>query len=172
MNLTKPTTAGWLFPGLILAISLLPLKTQPQTVYSLRREVQRIMAENNKRMEKKQQLPASFSADTARVMYLVRKGRSFQSENYDSLLFYSQKALNLALKTADLNSISAAVQLQGRYYMMKENYKDATATFLLSLAIEEKLKNRARVADLHDELGTVYYYQEIFAKATSCRTLL
>ena len=165
MNFSKQVKAPWLLVGIMFVTATVPMYANPQRIDSLRNEVNRITIENEKKTAKTKTGLAAFQADTARVNYLVRKGRSFQSENYDSLLFYSQKALNLALKTADLNSISAAVQLQGRYYMMKENYKDATATFLLSLAIEEKLKNRARVADLHDELGTVYYYQEIFAKA-------
>ena len=141
MNFSKQVKAPWLLVGIMFVTATVPMYANPQRIDSLRNEVRRITIENEKKTAKTKTGLAAFQADTARVNYLVRKGRSFQSENYDSLLFYSQKALTLALKTADLNSISAAVQLQGRYYMMKENYKDATATFLLSLAIEEKLKN-------------------------------
>jgi signal transduction histidine kinase len=49
--------------------------------------------------------------------------------------------------------------------MMREDYQSATKCFLKSLSIEEKFGNTLRIADLNDELGTVYYYQEIFAKS-------
>jgi len=107
----------------------------------------------------------SYQADTARINQYLSSAHKYQTKNYDSLNFYVQKALNLSLKVADLSLISRSMQLYGRFLMMKENYPNATAHFLLSLKIEEKLKNKSRIADLNDELGGIYYYQEIFDKA-------
>jgi len=165
MNLPKQVKAPWLLVGIMFVTVTFPMYANPQRIDSLRNEVRRITIENEKKTAKTKPGLAAFRADTARINYLVRKGRSFQSENYDSLLFYAQKALSLSFKTIDLPSVSKSVQLLGRYFMMKENYQSATDAFLLSLSIEEKLQNRGRIADLNDELGTVYYYQEIFAKA-------
>lgn len=108
-----------------------------------------------------------YQVDTAHINHYLWLAKEYQTENNDSLNFYVQKAIRGAIKLADLPLISRSLQMYGRYFMMKEEYPNATACFLLSLKIEENGKNRKRIADLSDELAGIYYYEEIFDKSLS-----
>jgi len=151
--------------GVMLALIILTCRVQAQHVDSINLAIDRILNEKGNTAGKSVTNAATYKADTARISNYLSKARSFQTENYDSLLFYTQKALKLSFKIADLPWISRSVQILGRYFMMKEDYQSATKCFLISLSIEEKLKNTLRIADLNDELGSIYYYQEIFGKS-------
>jgi signal transduction histidine kinase len=141
-----------------------------QHVDSINTAVDRILNNNDNKSGKPKMSMAVFQADTLKINKYLTLARGFQTEDYDSLLYYTQKALMLSFKIADLPSISKSVQILGRYFMMKEDYHSATKCFLESLSIEEKLKNPPRIADINDELGTVYYYQEIFGKSLAYYT--
>jgi len=155
---------------LALALVLLTNRANAQHVDSIGIAIDRIINEKDGKTGKTIANTAAYRADTALINKYLSTARSFQTENYDSLLYYTQKALKLSFKIADLPWISRSVQILGRYFMMKEDYQSATKCFLKSLSIEEKLKNTLRIADLNDELGTIYYYQEIFAKALAYHT--
>jgi signal transduction histidine kinase len=108
-----------------------------------------------------------YSAETTKINQYLSVANKFQTSNDDSLLFYSQKAMGLSLKLADLEYISSSVQMLGNYFKRKEDYSNSGECYLLSLKIEEKNKNRKRIADLNKELGAIYYYQEVFGKSLS-----
>ena len=155
--------------ALMLALVWLSNSAKAQRVDSIGIAVNRIL---NEKVNKAKPIgnAAAYKADTAIISKFLSTARSFQTENYDSLLYYTQKALKLSFQITDLSSISSSIQVLGRYFMMKEDYQSATKCFLKSLLIEEKLKNPGRIADLNDELGSIYYYQEIFAKALAYHT--
>ncbi len=148
-----------------LAVVLLTNKTNAQNLDSISVLIDRMVIEKATKSPKLKSNPASYRADTLKISKYLSTARGFQTENYDSLLFFAQKALKLSLKITDLPGISRSIQILGRYYMMKEDYQNAGKCFLKSLFIEEKLNNLLRIADLNDELGTIYLYQEIFNKA-------
>ena len=162
IDLVKLIRIFWVLP---LVLVLLSNHANAQRVDSVSMAINRIFKDTENKNGKPKMSSAAYRADTIRINRYLYTARSFQTENYDSLLIYSQKALKLALKIADLPFISKSVQLLGRYYMMKEDYPSATKWFLQSLSIEEKLNHSRRIADLNDELGIVYYYQEIFSKS-------
>ena len=88
-----------------------------------------------------------YSAETTKINQYLSVANKFQTSNDDSLLFYSQKAMGLSLKLADLEYISSSVQMLGNYFKRKEDYSNSGECYLLSLKIEEKNKNRKRIAD-------------------------
>ena len=151
---------------LVLAIISFTCKANTLRVDSVRVVIDNII----KKAPKTGISPARYRQDTIKITQYLSLARKYQTENYDSLLAYGQKALSLSLKLADLPLISKSVQLYGRYFLMKEDYHNATECFLISLKIEEKLMNRSRIADLNDELGGIYYYQEIFDKSLAYHT--
>lgn len=148
-----------------LALVMISNRVIAQRVESIINAANRILNEKDSKSGKSKVSGAAFQADTLKINKYLALARSFQTENYDSLLYYSQKSLKLSFKIADLPGISKSVQILGRYYIMKEDYHNATKCFLMSLTVEEKLNNPGRIADLNDELGSVYYYQEIFNKS-------
>lgn len=159
-------------PGLLRLLYILCLSTtfctiniSAQSVDSLGSVIDKIIVNNSGKNDNVHTMDAGYKSDTARINRYLSSALRYQTENYDSLYFYVKKATDLSLKLADLPLISGSIQLYGRYFMMKEDYTNASASFLLSLKIEEKLKNSTRIADLNDELGGIYYYQEIFDKA-------
>jgi len=156
--------------GMMLALILLTSRAKAQNVDSISLVIDRLVKEKGSATRKPSIDNTVFRADTTRINNYLSTARSYQTENYDSLLFHTQKALKLSLKINDLPSISRSVQILGRYFMMKEDYQEAVKCFLKSLSIEEKLNNSARIADMNDELGSVYYFQEIFGKALTYHT--
>jgi two-component system, NarL family, sensor kinase len=106
-----------------------------------------------------------YQKDTLAISGYLRKALEYQSDNYDSLKLYTDKALSGALKTGDLDKISQSIEMLGRYYIFQENYATAGACFLKCLSIEEKRNIPTRIADINDELGIIYYYQEVFGKS-------
>ncbi len=156
--------------GMMLALILLTSRVKAQNVDSISLVIDRLVKVIGSTTRKPIINNTVFRADTTRINNYLSTARSYQTENYDSLLFYTQKALKLSFKINDLPSISRSVQLLGRYFMMKEDYQNAVKCFIKSLSIEEKLNNSARIADLNDELGSVYYFQEIFGKALTYHT--
>jgi two-component system, NarL family, sensor kinase len=139
-----------------------------QPVDSITLAVDKIIKSHERSL--KNQQAVKYRDDTARIHQYLTYALENQTKNYDSLRSFVQKALHLSMKLGDLPLISRSVQLYGRYFMMKENYADAVSSFLLSLKIEEYLNNTSRIADLNDELGGIYYYQEIFDKSLSYYT--
>ncbi|NVO21078.1 MAG: sensor histidine kinase [Bacteroidetes bacterium] len=103
--------------------------------------------------------------DTARISVFLIKAREYQSSHYDSLKYYSFKALDASLRLKDLLWISRSMQMTGRYYGTLEDYKNQGVCYLTCLKIEEQRKDLRRIAELTDELGVVYSYQEIFNKS-------
>lgn len=162
-----------LFPikfGLTLAFVILNSGLKAQNLDSMSVVIDRLVNQKARTTAKPISKPTTYRTDTIKISSYLSLARKVQTENYDSLLFYTQKALRLSFKIADLPWISRSVQMLGRYYMMKEDYHTATKCFLKSLSIEEKLNSTQRIADLNDELGTIYYYQEIFGKALAYYT--
>jgi len=153
---------------LLLAAVASSYSVNAQPVDSITLAVDKIIKSHERSL--KNQQAVKYREDTARIHQFLSYALENQTKNYDSLQYFVQKSLHLSLKLGDLPLISRSVQLYGRYYMLKENYPDAAACFLLSLKIEENLKNRSRIADLNDELGGIYYYQEIFDKSLSYYT--
>lgn len=154
-----------LFLGLNLAVVLLPIRMYAQNVDSIGILIDRLVNEKATKPSKPISNTAGHRADTTKISTYLSTAHNFQTENYDSLLFYTEKALKISFKITDLPWISKSVQILGRYYMLKEDYNPATKCFLQSLSIEEKLNNSRRIADLNDELGGIYFYQELFNKA-------
>ncbi len=107
----------------------------------------------------------SLRADTTRINHFLSLAKKVQIINYDSLQFYSRQALELSMKLGDLNCISQSLQVLGKYYMTKEEYRLAGEYFVICIRIEEKLGHGRRIAILNEGLGTVYYYQEVFEKS-------
>ena len=153
--------------GLTLALIILANRVKAQDVDSISIAIDRILKDKGSKTDKPKVNADVYKADTLKISKYLTTARSFQTENYDSLLYYTQKALKLSFKIADPPYISKSVQILGRYFMMKEDYQSATKCFLKSFSIEEKLKNSLRIADLNDELGSIYFYQEIFGKSLS-----
>jgi signal transduction histidine kinase len=131
---------------------------------SLRIAIENIMKNGNKALISDIN-NIKFKADTIRINHYLTLAYNARNSNYDSLLFYSQKAIASSLDLMDLKSISRSVQMLGRYYFRKENYPKAGECYLLCLEIEEKNKNARRAAELNDQLGNVYSYEEVFEKA-------
>lgn len=89
---------------------------------------------------------------------------SYSKTKNDSALFFVNRAIETAAKAGLLTKVSIALQKKGDYYMSGENFTGATTCFLDAIRIEEMLVNEARIADLNDVLGHIYYIQEIFGK--------
>lgn len=141
-----------------------------QRIDSISRVIDKILKEGENKSVKTKINHESYRSDTAQINQYLSAALNYQTENYDSLLLYVQKAIHFSLKLSDLPLVSRSVQLFGRYFMMKEDYMNAAYCFIQCLKIEEKLKNYTRIADLNDELGTIYYYQEIFDKSLAYHT--
>ena len=107
------------------------------------------------------------STDTLSIHLILKEAEKYRESQPDSFNLLSRRALELSLRTMSLRYISQAVQNLGDYSMRKEDYTRATTCYLTSLRIEEKFNDRLRIADLNDDLGSVYYYLEIFDKSFS-----
>lgn len=105
------------------------------------------------------------TTDTLSINLILKEAAKYQESQPDSLLLLSRRALDLSIRTASLRNISLSLQNIGDYYIRKEDYAHATTCYLLSLRIEEKRNDRLRIADLNDDLGSVYYFLEIFDKS-------
>lgn len=103
--------------------------------------------------------------DSIQINAYLQKAVEFAEKRNDSVLFYTDKAIVAAEKAGLISKISLALQKKGRYLMSKENFGEATLSFISAIRIEEKLNNDWRIADLNSELAGIYYYQEIFDKA-------
>jgi two-component system, NarL family, sensor kinase len=153
-------------PFLLLLFLVLLFLTQgvsAQNVDSIRNVIEKIISKKEVRAVGKNN--AAYNADTIKIGQSLRLALQYQKSNYDSLLFYSTKALNASLKLGDLDKISRSVQMLGRYFMLRVDYRNAGDCFIQSLKIEEKLNHKGRIADLSDEIGGIYYFKEIFPKA-------
>lgn len=96
--------------------------------------------------------------------FLDNAGRC-ENENPDSVLFYSNKALNYSIKIKWLKTISLSLQYIGDHLISKNRYPEAMRFISLALEAEELRKDEIRKADLMDEIATVYYHQEIYPKS-------
>jgi signal transduction histidine kinase len=103
--------------------------------------------------------------DSIIVRHFLAEGSRFASINPDSTLNYITRALDLAFRGRSRGLISLAVQDLGRYFLNHEMYREAMLCYLNSLKIENEREDEIRIADLHDELGSVYYYMEVFDKS-------
>lgn len=95
--------------------------------------------------------------------YLMILAGYAQTQN-DSALQYANLAMQAAVDAGLVSKVSVALQQKGNFLRSKENFGGATSCFLDAIKIEEKLNNEARIADLYDAIGHVYYIQEIFGK--------
>ena len=110
------------------------------------------------------------SQDSARINKLLQILLKHEKEHNDSTLFYAEKVIGQAGKAGLIPEISIALQEKGQYLMSKEDFSGASSCFIDALKIEEKLDNLKRIADLNDDLGAVYFNQEIFNKALDYQT--
>ena len=149
----------------VLALLFLCTCINAQNIDSIGKVIEKIMHSKGERVGKGKINSSSYRLDTIKINHFLETALDFQASNYDSLLYYSTKALKNAMELKDPDKISRSVQLLGRYYMLKEDYKTAGECFLLCLNIEDKSNNQGRAADINDELGRVYHYQEIFSKS-------
>ncbi|MBK7214354.1 MAG: sensor histidine kinase [Bacteroidales bacterium] len=150
----------------LLLLFFLPLiGGMAQNIDSVARVTETILTSELSRGNKKVEKTASYSKDTATIAEYLDKAREYQKFNHDSMLLFANTALTSALKLKDLGKISSSVQILGRFYILREDYGKATSCFLLGLNIEEKLGNAAKAADLYDDIGNIYNFQEIFAKS-------
>lgn len=108
---------------------------------------------------------SQIQAETARINKYLTLGSNVRNIDYDSLLYYSQRAIETSLNIADMPCISRSVQMLGRYFIRKQDYPKAGQCYLICLGIEESIQNVRNAADINDQIGTIYYYQEIFEKS-------
>lgn len=108
---------------------------------------------------------ASYKKDTTELESLHNKIAYYSKNNHDSIYPYAERLLNKALLVNDALSVSEALVQLSRYYSLREDYENAVASYLLGLHIAEKRKDFTRIAGITDELGLIYYYQEIFGKS-------
>lgn len=103
--------------------------------------------------------------DSVRINELLEKAAKYSDARNDSALFCANEAVRQAEKAGLVSKISIGLQKKGHYFVIKEDYGAANSCFINALKIEEKLANEKRIADLNDELGGIYFYQEIFPKS-------
>ena len=103
--------------------------------------------------------------DSILVNESLQKVSKYSEVSNDSALFYADQAILQAENAGLIPKISVALQKKGHYFEIKEDFKAANTCFINALKIEEKLNNEKRIADLNDELGGIYFYQEIFPKS-------
>ena len=106
-----------------------------------------------------------YEDDSLMIIVFLSKSEDYQSINSDSSLHFAVTAMEHSLRHESLPLISLSLQAMGDYYMSREMYREAMAYYIRSLAIEEGSADVKRMADLYDELGTVYYYMEVFGKS-------
>lgn len=105
------------------------------------------------------------SADTAAVNQLLVKTHLYTENRNDSAEFFAFQVITVSEKAGLVTKLSLVLEELGKFYMTKENFTEATNSYILALKLEEKIGNQARMADLYDLLGGVYFYQEIFPKS-------
>ena len=103
--------------------------------------------------------------DTTTIAHILKLAIEHKNSNPDSMLYFSEKAIRLAINSDSEEHLSRAYQQMADYYMMKENYGKATENILKALKIEENRSNISQVANLYDELGRIYSKMEKFQKA-------
>lgn len=103
--------------------------------------------------------------DSLTISVLLSEAEKYRGINADTSLVYLKQALDLSLRSGSLAMMSRAMQGMGSYFLDHEMYQEAMSYFLKSLTFEETRNERRRMADLYDELGTVYYYLEVFDKS-------
>lgn len=143
---------------LLFASVLISMRVSAQHVDDINFVVQRLINHDIKTIVPHHQ-------DSIKVNeYLKNITRCIATRN-DSALIYANQAIILAGKAGLVHKVSVALQNKGQYFMTKEDFAGAISCFIDALKIEEKLNNEKRIADLNDELGSVYFFQEIFPKS-------
>ena len=107
----------------------------------------------------------TLASDTLDVIRFLDKAGKYQNTDSDSALAYNEKALSLAFKSRSLRHLSLSLHSMGVYCLNHEMYRDAMSYFLKCLTIEEKRGDINRMADIYTDLGSVYYYLEVFDRS-------
>lgn len=105
------------------------------------------------------------TSDSVLVNRFIKKAEGSFENRRDSTQYYLNQAIIQAEKAGLIHLISHTLQLKGKTYLKNENFEQASFCFISALEIEEKLENKTRIAEMNDELGMIYFYQEIFVKS-------
>ncbi len=87
--------------------------------------------------------------------------------NYDSALFYHQKALDLALKYKDTKNLARCYTNKGVIYRTQGNYQKAIENYYLGLQMDEKAGDLKGMSINYNNIGNIYYNQGEYQKAKS-----
>lgn len=150
---------------LFQSLIFLTASASADQVDSLRIAVENILKLPVKKERVTEWTNAQISAETLNIDRYLSLAHEVKDKNYDSLLIYSQKAIETSLELADMERVSLSAQMLGRYFIRKQDFIKAGECYLLSLGIEEKNHNAKRMAELSDQLGSIYYYKEVFGKS-------
>lgn len=150
---------------LFQSLIFLTASASADQVDSLRIAVENILKLPVKKERVTEWTNAQISAETLNIDRYLSLAHEVKDKNYDSLLKYSQKAIETSLELADMERVSLSAQMLGRYFIRKQDFIKAGECYLLSLGIEEKNHNAKRMAELSDQLGSIYYYKEVFGKS-------
>ena len=164
-----PRLKRFLF-SLSLLMIFFPSMSGAEQVDSIRIAVDNILKVKEDKPLKSIDNSDYFRAGVLKINQYLSAAGKYKRSNYDSLYYFSQKAIQLSLKLADLESIENSVEMLGDYFIRKEEYGNAGVYYLMSLKIEEKEHYRKKTADLNFKLGRVYLFQEIFGKSFSYYT--
>ena len=147
----------------LLTIFLIVDSVNAQSVIDINALIDRLL-------EKKFESINTNYRDSDLVNEMLNKAAKYSASHNDSVPYYADQAIIRAEKDGLIFKISIALQTKGQFLMTKEDFAGASLCFIDALKIEEKLNNQKRIADLNDELGSVYYYQEIFGKSLDFQT--
>lgn len=107
----------------------------------------------------------SRSPDSIHVRRLLASMERCIDDRSDSALYYADEAILLAVRSGLASGVSTALQGKYRHFVSREDYEPACQCIIYAIRIEEKLNRKERLAELNDQLGTLYYYQEVFNKS-------
>ena len=143
---------------LFFLLSIFNLHVSAQDVDSISREIDKMILSGTG-------LKKISSQDSAKLKGLLSEVTKQRDSNPDASLPYIQKALELSIQKKSLQFSSLALELLGDYFISREAYKKAITCYIACSKIEEKRNDETRIADMDEDLATVYYYMEVFDKS-------
>lgn len=108
----------------------------------------------------------SATEDTVRVQLLNRLGKMFYMSNgYDSAIYYSNLALNLALKIDYMAGIGSAYNNIGNVYSDRGDFPQALQNYFRAQDIYERYGLKKKLAGTYNNIGIIFFNQGNYPEA-------
>lgn len=105
--------------------------------------------------------------DSVAIQQLISEGFALQKSNLDSALIVSDKAIALSKKKQNINCLANSLKLKATTLYFQGEHEKAIALYLDALNQFDKIHDSIGIAEIYNELGTLWKKQGDLQKAES-----